>query len=647
MSNHTLRSLFLAINSRRESRLGFGRTLEQASPLERPRWNMQIAVFDEDYRRQLGAIDELPDLLVRAPRLREGWPYPSEYTLQEVRAELANRTHKSVQEIDAMPLRDVVDLLGGSPSPKNGPPPMQSPTRKEITESEMAKLPGWARVAFAARCARRVQRLLAEVSPTAPSGELSVIERLIAQTEQSATAGRRLEDTNQAETLASGWENSQVAATKTLATGPHPETLSNLLRSAVGKAAVSAARSAVDVNAHGAYEAYGYATQAAFAVSSQTILELMRRDFVHLETMAKKESWTDQTAVAPTAFPQPQLRLVGLHIRGLRAIRQLDLPQDGLGWQGQVPDLILLAGVNGSGKTTLLNFLTDALAFIARPIGEDYDAVLPKWLDAQEAWADFELESYEFPRTRLRFVVGNNAFVEAHKTENCWWMTRPLDGGGYHGHKGNLYHLRPTIEKWFRQVTIPSVVLMPDDRTLTVPGESYKAAGKFADDQQFVHRWRRPGAWKESLEALLYSLRWEDLNAQEEAPFTQFSRFSAYADAFHRFSGDSKYLKFEEGELVVKIAGSTVAHDLSELSSGEKEVLLLTGELLRYWRPGSLVLIDEPELHLHSRWQTRLYEALRYWQKERGGQVILATQSNHLVEIADVGGMALLGVESP
>ena len=57
---------------------------------------------------------------------------------------------------------------------------------------------------------------------------------------------------------------------------------------------------------------------------------------------------------------------------------------------------------------------------------------------------------------------------------------------------------------------------------------------------------------------------------------------------------------------MVKIAGSTVAHDFSELSSGEKQVLLITGELLRYWRPGSLILIDEPELHLHSRWQTRL-----------------------------------------
>ena len=50
----------------------------------------------------------------------------------------------------------------------------------------------------------------------------------------------------------------------------------------------------------------------------------------------------------------------------------------------------------------------------------------------------------------------------------------------------------------------------------------------------------------------------------------------------------------------------------------------MSGELLRHWRPGSLILIDEPELHLHSHWQTRLYLALRYWQRERGGQMIVA-----------------------
>ena len=63
MSDQTVRSLFHLVNSRRVSREGFARTMEQASASERPRWNTSIAVFDEGYRTQLGAIDELPSLL--------------------------------------------------------------------------------------------------------------------------------------------------------------------------------------------------------------------------------------------------------------------------------------------------------------------------------------------------------------------------------------------------------------------------------------------------------------------------------------------------------------------------------------------------------------------------------------------------------
>ena len=108
MSNYTLRSLFDLITSRRVSREAYARTMEQASPSERPRWNMQIAVFGHEYRAQLDKIDELPDLLVRVPRLQEGWPYPTEGAFQIFRAELGARTCKSIQEIDAMPLRDIV-----------------------------------------------------------------------------------------------------------------------------------------------------------------------------------------------------------------------------------------------------------------------------------------------------------------------------------------------------------------------------------------------------------------------------------------------------------------------------------------------------------------------------------------------------------
>lgn len=93
----------------------------------------------------------------------------------------------------------------------------------------------------------------------------------------------------------------------------------------------------------------------------------------------------------------------------------------------------------------------------------------------------------------------------------------------------------------------------------------------------------------------------------------------------------------------MKLAHDGTEHPMIELSSGEKQALLFAAELYRRWKPGSLILIDEPELHFHTSWQTTLWTLLEKWQRERGGQVIVATQSNHLFRIAEPGTTVLLG----
>jgi len=357
---------------------------------------------------------------------------------------------------------------------------------------------------------------------------------------------------------------------------------------------------------------------------------------------------TNRSARDEDRITRPHIKLVGLHVRGLRAIRALDLPADGIGWNGSVPDVMLLGGINGSGKTTLLRFLADALELFEQESLTAYPIVHLAYLAATNAWADFEVETNEQTKSVLRFLVGDEGFIRVNRTDNCWFLTGPSDGRSFSaGSTGVEFNkLLKMARAKLGKTTAPAVLHFPsENRTLVTPDETFKAAGKIARDEPFVCHWRPPAEWKDSLEALLYSMRWEDLNAKEEGRLTEAGNFEAYAVALRRFTGDTKTIQFEHGELVVKIANSPVTHGLSELSSGEKQVLLLSGEILRRWRPGSLVLIDEPELHLHSTWQTKFYEALCYWQNERGGQVILATQSSHLFEIAGAGSAALLGME--
>ncbi|MCB9746222.1 MAG: ATP-binding protein [Alphaproteobacteria bacterium] len=66
---------------------------------------------------------------------------------------------------------------------------------------------------------------------------------------------------------------------------------------------------------------------------------------------------------------------------------------------------------------------------------------------------------------------------------------------------------------------------------------------------------------------------------------------------------------------------------IDQLSSGELELLTMAGTLILQDFDG-LLLIDEPELHLHPEWQRGLLDALRAMAPE--AQLILATHSSEI-----------------
>ena len=134
-------------------------------------------------------------------------------------------------------------------------------------------------------------------------------------------------------------------------------------------------------------------------------------------------------------------------------------------------------------------------------------------------------------------------------------------------------------------------------------------------------------------------------NAEEEGHTEHATNFNNFTRAFADLTAGRKALVWtRKGDLVVQISDGTT-HPVQDLSSGERQALLLLAELRRRWRPGSLVLIDELELHLHDAWQARFLDILRAMQGELGGQVIVTTQSHSMFEMAGLGTRALLGRE--
>lgn len=337
---------------------------------------------------------------------------------------------------------------------------------------------------------------------------------------------------------------------------------------------------------------------------------------------------------APSAT-SPRIKLTGLHVAGYRSLRRVDWPEDGLGWGGAVPDTVLVGGLNGSGKTTLLEVIFAAVSsLIAR--------------EQDEASAEQKRRLMPLASTRLEIdltLLDTHLTIRADPTDGVlaetWSVS--LAGASKPLERREVRELLYDLQRRLFGHNKPRLVYFPTDRAVPFPPTRFKRPGLSDGTVGTVYRYSAPTEWDASVEAILYGARWRDLNAKEGGQPEMATNFAAFAAVMERFFGPGKSFFWDAaGVLHVRTDDGTL-HPLDFLSSGEKQVLLFAAELVRRWTPGSLVLIDEPELHLHEAWLAALWMLIRELQQERGGQVIVTTQSNYLWGLAEPGTQVLLG----
>src|SRR5262249_19868987 len=144
--------------------------------------------------------------------------------------------------------------------------------------------------------------------------------------------------------------------------------------------------------------------------------------------------------------------------------------------------------------------------------------------------------------TRFRFIVGDKDFADLARTSDSLWFYRS-SGEYLTGEIGDTRRrVRQSLisNQAFRESDVPSVVYLSNDRKLEIPDAPYKAAGRLNALGEFFFRFKPPGKWQESLEALLYAARWADLNAKEEGHPEDARHFETYAQAFEAFFGGTK-----------------------------------------------------------------------------------------------------------
>ncbi len=163
---------------------------------------------------------------------------------------------------------------------------MSDPKADVPTAEEIRRLPRWAQVAFAARCARRVLPVFLRDWPAAPAHHASAVVRAVDAAELSAAAATAAGD---AATRALDADAASSSATRSCCT-------------AAAYAAAAAARAAAAATA-ASYTAARAAAAARGAVLAQPgSREAILNDFRTLLARAAAENWTDDAPVPPTVF---------------------------------------------------------------------------------------------------------------------------------------------------------------------------------------------------------------------------------------------------------------------------------------------------------------------------------------------------------
>jgi hypothetical protein len=159
------------------------------------------------------------------------------------------------------------------------------------TIEELAKLPRWARVAFLARCARRVLPICRYSCPTAPASQSKAIEDVVIAAENAAKIGQKgLVPTSVLSTLHAAIADCEV-----------------LNRGNVGIAVAPAARVANDPDVHPeeTHEAICRIANLLLEIATVRTAKLIgrvRRDFDRVKFVARKRNWTDDTPVSQEVF---------------------------------------------------------------------------------------------------------------------------------------------------------------------------------------------------------------------------------------------------------------------------------------------------------------------------------------------------------
>ncbi|NUO19885.1 AAA family ATPase [bacterium] len=290
-----------------------------------------------------------------------------------------------------------------------------------------------------------------------------------------------------------------------------------------------------------------------------------------------------------------------------------------------LPQYAVLTGVNNSGKSTILQSISVAFECLRLCVNHT------SW---QVQTVGRTLSGFDFlPVNEPRDLWHGRKF----QSQNTWMpitVRAELSNGFYFETQLNFYFggLNLKVTDWnkamgadaIKDALAMSPMLIPGHVELS-PHEEYRVPAQ-------IHRHAIAGQLSSILRNALLTL------SQVSTGTPSAPGFDFVADAVKRHFGlDVQRVAFDElRDLEIRAPYREGTHDLDIVSAGSGLHQILKICTFIAWRKTSVVLLDEPDAHLHTSLQTQLAGFLQELVRTFGLQVIVSTHSKDLISCSPI-----------